>query len=291
MKLFYFLIVIAIIYFIATQIKVVHVDTLPNEHKTEVNNRSKIRSMLISNHLKDNKKSKNNSEPETKSVPVKKPSFTMEDDRLVGYTDEFSSEQFNSQNYKHDYYDLSGNPRVFPNISNLVFLIKSEYADVDYRFNVPNQPVTMRYPNRNTSEQDAKYIKYIRRDIEQWNDLFKKYYQTDKKLIKINGIRLLFIRETTNDFVLTSNVSLSYLGKTLHCELTYYGQIERNDDFLNGATDMYTLQLVTIKPISKSEFNIQVEPNDEGPFMSMREQLDYVDRMNRIHQNENDGYE
>src|SRR5579872_1066022 len=142
MKLAYFVIIIIVIYIIASQIKVVHIDTLPNNHQKELEDRSKVRSMLINNYVKDEK-------------PNSKHQF--EEDRLIGLLDKYSSEQFQSTDYKTNYQDLSGGIPELPNGSNLMFLIKSEFVDDQYKFNTPNLPVTTRN-NGMTKPIDNKYL-------------------------------------------------------------------------------------------------------------------------------------
>lgn len=270
MKLLYFLIVIAIIYFIASKINVVHVNSLSDNHKNVLDTRSKIRSMLMSNNL------------------VEDPNESKEGFTQAELSEKYSSRQFDSRNYKRDYYDFTDDNDSLPSPNELVTLIKSEYTDVDYRFNAPNLPVTSRYPDSNNI-MDKKYVKHISKDISRWNNLFKKYYSVDEKLIVVNRVNLVFIKETESEFFVVVNAKISYINRSFYCELTYYGQIEKNDDFINGASDKFLLQLVSFKPIDKSNFNTDVLPiDDQGPFMTMKEQLEYVDRVNKIHQDEND---
>jgi hypothetical protein len=298
MKLIYFLIIIVIIYVVATQLKVFHVDTLPDKQRDEINHKSKLKSILMTNHVKDSPSNKHSpsNRPSKGCLSDKQPTkkhYTMEDNRLIGYTDKYASEQFQSTDYKRNYWDLSGGKIEFPNASNLLFLIQSEYMDnqPNYKFNISNQPGTTRYPSRNSSDLDAKYIKYIKKNVEGWNELFYKYYQTNQKMLFVRDVKPVFIMETTNEFVIKVNVSLLYRQRTIHFQLTYYGQIERTDDFLNGGTDVYTLQLTEVMPIPKSDFEIQVRSmneNDTGPFMTMEEQMQYVDRINQRHRDEID---
>lgn len=307
MKLIYFLIILIAIYLIATQIKVTHVNSLPNPQKRELKERFRFRK-LLDNYVKTepevdfdadvngssgndlNDFSPNESKMESESKPnllQPKPRATFQDNRMIGYTDKYSSEQFQSTNYKHNFYDFSGGNIELPNANNLYILIKSEYVDDQYRFNVSGQPVTTRYPSKSLDHLDRKYIKHIRRDIEAWNELFYKYYQTNKQHIQVRGIKPIFVMETLNEFIIKVNVSLLYLGRSMHFQLLYYGQIERTDDFLDGSVDKYILQLVEIKPITKSEFDTQTMPNESpSPFMSMNEQMEYVDRINQMHKDE-----
>ncbi len=68
MKLLIFIIILIIIYFVTTQIKVVHIDTLPKKQQLELSTRDKVRSMLVNNYVKcpDNK---------LRQTPVQKEKF------------------------------------------------------------------------------------------------------------------------------------------------------------------------------------------------------------------------
>lgn len=276
MKLAYFIIIVIIIYAVASQIKVVHVDSLPTTHKQEVDKRSKIRSMLVSNYIK---------EDQPKSVQ-------LSEDRLGGLLDKYSSEQFQSTDYRRNFQDFTGGVPELPNSSNLLYLIRSEYVDDQYKFNIANLPVTTRNNSGKPNSADRKYLKFISRDIDGWNELFYKYFQSTGKYLYTRDIKILFVRETEDEFFLTVNVSMLYLQRTIHFQLTYYGQKLRSDDIINEPVDEYNLQLVDIKPIPKSDFDVTFEPQDVAgeshPFMSMADQMKYVDRIRRMHQTEYD---
>ena len=276
MKLAYFIIIVIIIYAVASQIKVVHVESLPAIHKQEVDKRSKIRSMLVNNNIKEENPS----------------SKKLTEDKLEGLLDKYSSEQFQSTDYKRNRQDLTGGLPVLPNSSNLLYLIRSEYVDEQYKFNMANLPVTTRNNSGKPNATDRKYLKFIGRDIDGWNELFYKYFQSTGKYLHTRDIKILFIRETEDEFFLTVNVFMLYLKRTIHFQLTYYGQKLRSDDIINEPDDEYNLQLVDIKPIPKSDFDVTYEPRDVAesshPFMSMADQMTYVDRIRRMHQNESD---
>lgn len=282
MKLAYFILIVIVIYAIASQIKVVHVDSLPDDHRQELNDRKTVRSMLVNNYIKESK-------PQMDSKP--KSSIQLEDDRLNGLLDKYSSEQFQSTDYKRNHQDLTGGLPILPNASNLLYLIRSEYVDDQYKFNTPNLPVTTRN-NGMRNPTDGKYLKFIKRDIDGWNELFYKYFQSNKKYLLVREIRILFVRETEDEFFITVNVSMLYRDRTIHFQLTYYGQKLRSDDFLNDPVDEFNLQLVDIKPIPRGDFEVTYEPSDlnglSQPYMSMADQMKYVDRIRRMHQTEGD---
>jgi hypothetical protein len=114
----------------------------------------------------------------------------VNDNKLIGLNNKYSSEQFQSTDYKSNHLDFSGGDPILPNASNLLFLIKSEYVDDQYKFNISNKPVTTRTSNRNTIEQDNKYLHKIKRNIDGWNELFYKYFQTNNKLLSVKELKI-----------------------------------------------------------------------------------------------------
>jgi len=292
MKLLYFLLIVLIIYFITTQINVVHINTLPQNQQNELRNRSEFRSHLLDNYIKCDSPIDQLDRPN----PVEH--FEFKENEFLKNTELYSARQYNSRNYKHDYFDMNGRPIELPNANDLFILLRSEYIDSTYannkyKFNITGLPVTSRYPNKNTIKPDKKYVSVIKRDIMSWNNLFPKYYHTDKRLITIQDIKPIFIMETEFEFVVQAIVKLSYRNKSMHFRVEYYGQINRTDDILNGPSDTYTIRLVGLKPISKSDFDIQPDPNNQeerGPFISMDSQLKYVDKINQMHKAETNIY-
>lgn len=241
MKLIIFLIVVAIIYFIATRIKVTHLNKLAPNEKKEIENRNKIRNLILYNHVK-----------------------TSDDMVNSNQTEQFSLSIDDS-----------------PNINELFSQIKDQFLDQKYYFNLSTQPVTSRYLGHNLSKKDKKYLKHIKNSILEWNQLL------DKKLIKIKEIIPIFIKETEDEFVITVNVRISYHKKMLYLSLVYYGKNQRSDDFINHPQDTYVIQLIDLKVISKNDFYQKNRATEnDAPFITMDEQLAYVNKIHQMHQNE-----
>jgi hypothetical protein len=258
---------------LAKNIKVVHSSELPSVEKKEVQNRQKIRSLLTTNHVKS-------IEPTQATIdqPIQIENFSLLDDKPNDFL--FDSGPVYQSN--------------FPNARKLLSMIKSEFLEERYIFNIANLPVTTRYSNHNSKRLDNKYEKYIKNSISEWNELFNNSDMSNN-ILSIKKIKLLFIKETENEFVVIGNVQLLYQNKTLHLQITYYGKINKNDDFINDGIDTCSLQLVNIKPISKTEFDNSTHSlnkrnsileSHSGPFISMEEQMAYVNRINKMHQNE-----
>ena len=268
MKLLLFLVIIIIIYFVMTKINVIHVDSLPPKQRDELNHKNKIKNMLLTNYIMF--------DDEQQNYEPKKNKFQENFSQMIDKSKINLRKKFNQQNQNY----------LMP--LELLNKIKSEYLDRRHQFNFANLPVTTRYPNKNTFDQDKKYLKHITNNINEWNYIFG----SNKKMIVLKDIKPIFIMETSDEFWIKANVQLLYQKKTLHLQLTYFGQIEKSDDFLNGGNDVYILQLVAMKPISKTEFDQTIKSANEntGEFMTMDEQLAYVDKINKIHNNEDSYY-
>jgi hypothetical protein len=255
LKLILFLVIIVVIYFLASKIKIIHADTLSHQEKKELDDRNKIRSLLMSNHIRC-------ANPTTNQNVVEK----FDQSNTMTSTSEYSINT--ESNHKLD-------------ADEILEIIRNKFLDRQYFFNMATLPVTMRYANTNVR---GKYIKHIKNNIGKWNKVLSSLGSEQIEPIEIKPI---YIEETEDEFVILANVKLLFLNKTLHLQLTYYGKIEKPDDFLNGDIDIYVLQLVGIKPISKNEFG---QNNYTGipmePFMSMDEQMAYVNKINKMHANE-----
>lgn len=268
MKLILFLIIVLIIYFIASRIKIVHSKTLSDQEKKDFDERNRVRSLLMTNHIK------------CENIQDK---------------DINKSEKFSNMNTTSITNTFLTDDNKLPSIHELLDMIKEEFLDKKYYFNMANLPVTTRYSNYNIKSKDKKYIKHIKNNINEWNEIFDDNQNSDK-YIEIKEIKPIFIKETENEFIITINTKLSYLQKTLHIQITYYGQIEENDDFINNdtETDTYILQLIQFKPIHKNDYgqNITAYNNNihNSSFITMDEQMAYVNKIKKMHENEEEYY-
>lgn len=210
MKLIPFIILIIVLYYIATQIKIVHIDHLKvnEEFRQELNTRSKLRSMLTYSHLKC---------PDTKTAKM-----------------------------------------APPPISKLLELIKAEYLDSQYKFNISTLPVTVKYPNHYTQSDEARYVNSIMAHIISWNDVLKKYYNIDDTLIHIQDIYITYIMATAKEAIVKAMVKLEYGRDTIQLQLTYYCVILKTDDF--EMPDEYVLQLTEMDKVFRYNFSGSVKP-------------------------------
>jgi hypothetical protein len=259
-----------------SQINIYHASSLPEDEQNEITEQNNARRILYSPYIKCKRKRQ-----------------IVSANKFIGGSDKYSSEEFKSTQYKRNYWDLTGGDIELPDVTDLYQLIRSEYVDDQYRFNISNQPVTTRSPNKNTVYQDNMYLKHIHRDIQGWNELFYKYYQDNRPLIDVNDLRPTFVMETSNEFLITVYCKIKYIKTNIFFELKYYGQITRSGEFLNGGSDTYILQLVRITPISNALFDntpLASHREEDNVFMTMKSQMKYVDRIDKMHANEYNFY-
>jgi len=236
-----FVLFLFIIYFIASQIKVYHISSLPDKQQTELKERNKTRSRLLKNHISVDPDKKE----EFKTLPTKNNPFSN-----------------------------------LPYPLDLISLIKEEYGTDQYKFNNVNLPVSFKY-----NDDDPIYISHILQDMRSWNRLFPKYYDTNRQLLAVNAIHITSIQQTEAEFIIHATASLTYLSRTMHVKVIYYGEIIRTDNILSNDTDTYILHLIDIKAIRKNDFGTKIYEPD--PFLTMKDQLSYVERINYMHKNEN----
>lgn len=156
-------------------------------------------------------------------------------------------------------------------------IIKKTYLDTKHNFNAINLPVLSRTPNANTAITDKKYIYHIKHSVKSWAETF------GPDMI-VNNIKPIFIRETDKEFIVQTNTVIMFCKTICYLDLTFYGQIDKTDDFLNGGSDIYIIQLVSAKPLKKSDYNQEVK--EYCPFMTMNEAMTYVDQINKTHAEE-----
>lgn len=275
MKLLLFLIIVLIIYLIATQIKVVHTNTLPLEQRIDVENRAKIRSMLMHNHVKchdhhghGRHTRLNNLNTNTTKVDFNERINNTKNDYLT--KDDYNTNKIDHNTNKVDHTTKND----YLSINKLLEKIKNEYLNLNYKFNIIGLPVTTRSVSTNYSYIDQKYIRHIRRNIKSWT--------INVDILEILEINPIFVEDTDSEFIIKVNVKLLYDNKTLHLALSYYGLIDKTDDFINDGSDVYILQLIEFNPINKSEYQqLNIEKNHDQ-FISMK----YVDKINNMHNNE-----
>lgn len=245
MKLIIFIIIIGIIYLLATRIKVVHIDSLPTPQQKELNERTRLRNMLLTTYVR---------------CPEKE-------------------ERIQNMNNKIN--------KIKPNVSHLIKLVRSKLVDQNYNFNFANLPVTSRYPSKDTSRSDGLYTMYIKKDIQSWSN---KLFGKNKNSIQVSEIKLVSITETIKEFIIDANIILVYGGEEKFLKLRYYGVIQQSDDPFFGGNDEYYLQLTSVKEITEEEYEARIEASGRGPFVTMSEQMEYVNKIKKMHDNEMDYY-
>lgn len=169
----------------------------------------------------------------------------------------------------------SENLNKLPDVHNLINLIKKEFVEESYRFNIAGLPVTTKNASRENANK--KYLKHVSNAINQWNNLFSL------NQIKVKSIYPLIISETDSEFVLKANVKIIYNEKPVYLQVEFYGKIEKTDDILNKGKDCYILQLLSARLIPAKSYKSKVQSSE---FMTMEDQLAYVEKVNEMHENE-----
>lgn len=161
-----------------------------------------------------------------------------------------------------------------PNIDNLIQSISNNYLDTNYKFNSISLPVTNSY----ASKMDNYYKYHLSNCIDNWN------LDLNLNNLKLNDCKIIFVKETDNEFLVTFNAKLRYKNFTFYTQLKFYGVKERVEDFDDKEQEC-VLQLISIKRINDSDYNHVVKKLD--PFISMDSQMAYVKKINEMHQLEN----
>lgn len=158
------------------------------------------------------------------------------------------------------------------NILELINFIKNKYINTDKTFNLQNLPVSHNKNNRKYSSLiDKNFSKLI-------NDI-KRIFGTDISIIKN---KILFSKETDNEFIIYSINKIRYYDKKYSLLTKYYGKIESDmtTNFLPERHYSNKLELIDIDlNLNNKKNNIQMDT----PFMSMNEQMEYVKKINEQH--------
>lgn len=286
MKLIIFLIIIVFIYLVFANIKVYHANTLPDQEKQELVNKQKIKSMMTNNIKCKGQNSQPIITPKTGSTePVVS---TIDHAQAINPNPNPKVEHFGTIIGSDQDINQDSNHDITPNINDILDKVVSEYLDPRYVFNQSVQPVNTRNCNCDISDKDRHYIDHIADNIHEWHTIFRPHNK-----FTVSKINPLFVKEAGDEFVIMSNVKILYLGRALYLQLTYYGVINRTDDFINDGYDTYILQLIKLKVISAKDFSNTITDtnnDNQAPFMTMQDQLAYVDRVKLMHERENSYY-
>lgn len=208
MKIIYFIAIVIIIYVIASRIKVVHIDSLEEnlELTRDMNRQIRKDKMAVKSSLSD---------PDARGIRLPwKETFTAK---------------------THSTYPV----REF------IGLIREQCLDSNYQFNVQNQPVTTRYPDKLA---DGPALQKIRSHINSWNNVLGQNSHFD-----LICLRPIMVKEVPSEFIIYLIAKIRYVNETIHLTLTYYGIIDEIDDFFDRK-DSYYLKLIDMKSVPKQVF-------------------------------------
>lgn len=244
MQLLFIILVFILIIFLLYSINVVHITALDPVDRVEIENRDKVRNMLLNKHVK------------TGSTDQTNTKTNATNNIIESFNNIKSSHKSNDSQY----------------IKKQLSKIKSQYLNHDYKFNISNIPVRHLYHDMLSKSMLAKYTSAIHNSI---NNLNTKFNVAETKL--------LYIQETDMEFIINALVKLSYKSYNIYIKLSYYG-------FTNDSTTAdptYHLQLISFDIISEREFNSPKNNRSlDTVFMTMDQQLAYVEKINNMHANE-----
>lgn len=190
-------------------------------------------------------------------------------------------------NYGYDFKEFTKNllssDANLPSTNKLISMIKSAYLDKQFKFNIANQPVTSRQGSMDPYS-DKKYIEYIKKNIANWNEIIPQKTNSNSKIISPKDVKIIFVKETEREFYIKTNTEIIYQKKPIYFELAFYGQIEKSYDFFKDSNDTYIIQLVEMCEL-KTKYNDN-HSKIITPFMSMDEQLAYVNKVHALHKEE-----
>ncbi|AVL94728.1 hypothetical protein ma342 [Moumouvirus australiensis] len=169
-------------------------------------------------------------------------------------------------------------------ISDLVKSINNNYS-CDIIFNPANNPIIQTSDNFNDILKGVS--KRLKKDINFWNyKLLKFHFKT-----KINILDMIpyKINQTSNEFIMEIIIYTKIQCQDSFFKIIYYGSINKDLNFFsNDLSNKYIIQFVELSLLTKEMYqnmsqNIKL---NENPFMTMNEQMEYVNKINKLHQEE-----
>lgn len=169
-------------------------------------------------------------------------------------------------------------------ISRFLDVINDEYIDESYKFNIANQP--LRVLRDSHAAKNNKYVKHVRDNIMDWKKALCDH--NIKTEIYVKKIHVNFVKETDTEFIIYAIVALIICNRNLYLEIKYYGKYDLDDEIDLNADDTCTIQMLSLKPISKTRYISEVGTEcTKDLFQNLDEQLEYVKKVDDMHYDEN----
>uniref|UniRef100_A0A6G6AB20 Uncharacterized protein n=1 Tax=Borely moumouvirus TaxID=2712067 RepID=A0A6G6AB20_9VIRU len=196
-----------------------------------------------------------------------------------------ASPNFNQKYYYHAKKYI--NPNISSKrikISDLVKSINNNYS-CDIIFNPANNPIIQISDNFNDIFKNV--YKKFKKDINFWNHkLLKSHFKT--KIDIIDAIPYQ-INQTNDEFVIEIILHAKIQYQDTFLKIIYHGSVNKDLDFFsNDLSNKYFIQFMELSLLTGEIYqnlsqNIKL---NENPFMTINEQMEYVNKINKLHQEE-----
>ncbi len=183
-----------------------------------------------------------------------------------------------------------------PPINTIIELIKQDFLVTDYTFNPGLMPITTIFPNRFDDDFTNDYEQNIEQIVYKWNKIFPKYFDTNSILLKYVDLRPIFLKETTNDFILKSILRISYANQPYNLEVDFYGDKRRPDDLFDPYT-VFHFYLIDVRishpdnvyiPDAVMDRNINNNYESYADFTLIKDDpVNYAKYVEQLHRSEN----
>lgn len=169
-------------------------------------------------------------------------------------------------------------------ISDLVKFINNNYS-CDIIFNPANNPIIQISDNLNDIFKNV--TKRLKKDIIFWNHkLLKSYFRTSIDIIDMIPYQ---INQTNDEFIIEIIIHTKIQYQETFLKIIYHGSINKDINFFsNDLSNKYIFQFLKLSLLTKEmyqNFSQNIKLN-ENPFMTLNEQMEYVNKINKLHQEE-----
>nr|AEX62895.1 hypothetical protein mv_R690 [Moumouvirus Monve] len=224
-------------------------------------------------------------------LQLRKPKNNVNDNIDTNFYEKFKETKINSpdiyQNKKIYHTKKYIQPNISSNrikISKLVEIINKKYMR-DIIFNPANNAIIQTQDNYYDIFKNVS--KKLKRDVDSWNSqLIKSLFKTK---IEIIDMMPCLITQTSDEFIMEILVYAKIQYQNIYLKMVYYGSRNKNIDFFdNNTSNKYIIQFMKILLLTKETYqffmeNIEINKN---PFMTMDEQMEYVNKINELHREE-----
>nr|WBF70856.1 hypothetical protein [Megavirus caiporensis] len=176
-----------------------------------------------------------------------------------------------------EYYDKTNN------IYNLINEINNKYS-INVEFNMANSPIIGQI-DKNLSLYISKMITHkLKKDISEWNHEFCY----DKNKIILSETIILNLIATMDEFMVELLGHFFIEKKDYFIKLCYYGKKNTDIDFFSNNNNTYIISMCDIEMSDDDTYLEAINQNNtkNNVFMTMSEQMEYVNKINNMHREE-----